>query len=69
MTVTANLVPTAAAGADQIVVDAELANYASEVVKLTAGCSILATGTLTELRVATGAKDLEETFVRVVEGW
>jgi len=31
--------------------------------------SILATGTLTELRVATGAKDLEETFVRVVEGW
>jgi ABC-2 type transport system ATP-binding protein len=31
--------------------------------------TIRATGTLTELRVATGAKDLEETFVRVVEGW
>ncbi|NIP35463.1 MAG: AAA family ATPase [Thermoplasmata archaeon] len=31
--------------------------------------SILATGTLTELRVATGAKDLEEAFVRTVEGW
>jgi ABC-2 type transport system ATP-binding protein len=31
--------------------------------------SILTTGTLTELRVATGAKDLEEAFVRTVEGW
>lgn len=31
--------------------------------------SILSTGTLTELRVATGAKDLEEAFVRTVEGW
>jgi ABC-2 type transport system ATP-binding protein len=30
---------------------------------------ILATGTLTELRIATGAKDLEEAFVRTVEGW
>jgi ABC-2 type transport system ATP-binding protein len=30
---------------------------------------ILATGTLTELRVTTGAKDLEEAFVRTVEGW
>ncbi len=30
---------------------------------------ILATGTLTELRVATGANDLEEAFVRTVEGW
>jgi ABC-2 type transport system ATP-binding protein len=31
--------------------------------------SILSTGTLTELRVATGAEDLEEAFVRTVEGW
>ena len=31
--------------------------------------AILATGTLTELRVATGARDLEEAFVRTVEGW
>ncbi len=31
--------------------------------------SILTTGTLMELRVATGAKDLEEAFVRTVEGW
>lgn len=30
---------------------------------------ILATGTLTGLRVATGARDLEEAFVRTVEGW
>jgi ABC-2 type transport system ATP-binding protein len=31
--------------------------------------SILTTGTLTELRIATGANDLEEAFVRTVEGW
>jgi len=31
--------------------------------------SILTTGTLTELRIATGADDLEEAFVRTVEGW
>ncbi len=30
---------------------------------------ILTTGTLTELKVATGAGDLEEAFVRTVEGW
>ena len=30
---------------------------------------ILTTGTLTDLRVATGAGDLEEAFVRTVEGW
>ena len=31
--------------------------------------SIISTGTLMELSVATGAKDLEEAFVRTVEGW
>jgi ABC-2 type transport system ATP-binding protein len=31
--------------------------------------SILSTGTLMELRVATGAEDLEEAFVRTIEGW
>ena len=30
---------------------------------------ILTTGTLTDLKVATGAGDLEEAFVRTVEGW
>jgi ABC-2 type transport system ATP-binding protein len=30
---------------------------------------IITTGTLTEIRVATGANDLEEAFVRTVEGW
>lgn len=31
--------------------------------------SIVTTSTLMELRIATGAKDLEEAFVRTVEGW
>jgi ABC-type multidrug transport system ATPase subunit len=31
--------------------------------------SILAMGTLTQLRVETGARDLEDAFVRVVEDW
>ena len=60
------------AGDAAVLVCTHVTSFAAEVsdrLAIMHNGSILATGTLTELRVATGAEDLEETFVRVVEGW
>jgi asparaginyl-tRNA synthetase len=52
----------------QIVAPAELANYESEVQKLTAGCSVVVTGELLESPAKGQATELHATEIRVL-GW
>jgi len=52
----------------QVVAPAELSNYQSEVVKLTSGCAVIATGTLTQSQGQGQAVELQAESIDVV-GW
>jgi asparaginyl-tRNA synthetase len=52
----------------QVVADGKLANYAAELVKLTAGCAVLATGTLVASQGKGQTVELQATAVQVL-GW
>jgi asparaginyl-tRNA synthetase len=52
----------------QVVAPAALANYQSEIVKLTAGCSVVATGTLVQSQGKGQAFEIQGTTIEVV-GW
>ena len=52
----------------QVVAPGELSNYESEIQKLTAGCSIVVTGTLKESPAKGQSTELEATEIRVI-GW
>src|SRR5690606_33040644 len=52
----------------QVVAAAQLPNYADEIQKLTAGCSVVITGTLVESPAAGQATELQADSVRVL-GW
>ncbi|MEO7478054.1 MAG: OB-fold nucleic acid binding domain-containing protein, partial [Lysobacteraceae bacterium] len=52
----------------QIVAPTDLANYESEVKRLTAGCSVIATGTLTASQGQGQAFEIQASAIQVV-GW
>jgi asparaginyl-tRNA synthetase len=52
----------------QVVADGKLPNYAAELVKLTAGCAVLATGTLVQSQGKGQTVELQATAVQVL-GW
>jgi asparaginyl-tRNA synthetase len=52
----------------QVVAPAELSNYQSEVVKLTSGCAVIATGTLTQSQGQGQAVELQAESIDVI-GW